>query len=169
MFVSATILNERTLHSHHTIPQNQQVEFYAVRVGVSQNRVELSGMLKKLIFFGAFFGPFILAGVLYFSIDSGADRCNQFFDQMTTSIEQANFCAVDADCKPIDIHHPNYGCSDALVNSGEAAAIAAINKTVTENGCRLHLQTTECELPSADTLVARCADKQCTWSSRSAE
>ena len=126
-------------------------------------------MLKKLIFFGAFFGPFILAGVLYLSIDSDADRCNQFFDEMTTSIEQANFCAVDEDCKSIDLHHPNYGCSDALVNAREVDTIAMMNKTVTENGCRLHLKTMECELPAADTMVARCVDKQCTWSGESAE
>ena len=126
-------------------------------------------MLNKLIFFGAFFGPFILAGVLYLSIDSDGDRCNQFFDQMTTSIEQANFCAVDADCRSIDVHHPNYGCNEALVNAGEVDTIAMMNKTVTENGCRLHLKTTECDLPSADTMVARCVDKQCTWSSGSAK
>lgn len=121
-------------------------------------------MLKKLIFTGVFFGPFILAGVLYLSLSSDEHRCNRHFDQMTTSIGQANFCAVDADCASIELDHPNYGCGvRALVNTDVLDRIMTMNEKVNENGCRLHLPTYDCAVPADDSPVARCINKQCKW------
>ncbi|HCU89727.1 MAG TPA: hypothetical protein DGR97_07280 [Gammaproteobacteria bacterium] len=120
-------------------------------------------MLKKLIFFSAFFGPFILAGMLYFSMDSGADRCNKYFDQMTININQSGACEIDADCKSIKLNHPSYGCEDAIVNSRAKGTLDLMNKTVTEHGCRLHLKTATCVPSSTQEKIIRCVENQCTW------
>jgi hypothetical protein len=135
----------------------------------SANKVEFVRMLKKLIFTGVFFGPFILAGVLYLSIDSDADRCDEYFAQMTTGIAQANFCAVDGDCSNVELDHPSYHCNDALVNAEEVDTIALINKAVAQNGCRLYLSTAQCEIQADNSMIARCVAKQCTWSRDSVE
>jgi len=126
-------------------------------------------MLKKLIFTGVFFGPFVLAGILYLSIDSGADRCDEYFAQMTTVIAQANFCAVDEDCSSVEFDHPSYRCSDGLVNAEKVDIIALINKAVAQNGCRLHLSTAQCGIHADNTMIARCVAKQCAWSREAVE
>jgi len=133
------------------------------------NDAELSCMLKKLIFTGVFFGPFILAGVLYLSLSSDENSCNRHFDQMTMSIGQANFCVADADCASIELDHPNYGCGvRALANTSELDEIRLMNERVNENGCRLHLPTYECAVPADDSPVARCIKKQCKWAEATA-
>ena len=129
----------------------------------SANRVGFVRMLKKLIFTGVFFGPFVLAGILYLSIDSDADQCDQYFAQMTTAIAQANFCAVDEDCSSVELDHPSYHCSDGLVNAEKVDTIALINKAVAQNGCRLHLSTPQCGIQTDNTMIARCVAKQCAW------
>ena len=126
-------------------------------------------MLKKVIFTGVFFGPFVLAGILYLSIDSSANRCDEYFAQMTTAIAQANFCAVDEDCSSVELDHPSYHCSDGLVNAEKMGAIALINKAVAQNGCRLHLSTAQCAIQAANTITPQCVAKQCAWSGGTVE
>lgn len=125
-------------------------------------------MLKKLIFFSAFFGPFILAGILYLSMYSGADLCNKHFDRMTISINQSNTCRIDADCESIKLNHPSYGCEDAVVNSRAKGALDLMNKTAAEHGCRLHLKTEVCVSPSTQETIIRCVENRCTRSSEPA-
>ncbi len=124
-------------------------------------------MQKKLIFVVVFFGPFILAGVLYVSISSDENRCNRYFDQMTINIGQSNYCVVDTDCASIELDHPNYGCGvGALLNTEGLDEIRAMNENISANGCRLYLPTVECADPTDDSLVPRCIDKQCQWAAR---